>query len=318
MSQGTKGYIKLYRQIQECWIWDSEEKHNRRSAWIDLLMLANHKDKKITFNEQIITIKRGQYLTSIRKLAERWKWSVNTVSVFLKLLENDNMIIKESDRHRTLLTIVNYSIYQDNQTPTDTPTDTGSDTQSDTVTNTPAELNNKLKNDKNDKNIYIAHFEDAWKIYPKKKDKGAAYRAYMARINSGFSENELLIATKGYAEECKREGRPEKYIKNGSTFYGVNTPFVDYLPKGNSADENMEDGFYVYPIDNYYEANPPYFGFPEKWFEDGKLIIERIKPIRQPADLKMGTNRPIDYSLEQLIQKYNERRTWYEQEHNGG
>ena len=308
-----KGYIRLHRQIQDCWIWDSDEKHNRRSAWIDLLLLANHSDKKIPFNDQVITIKRGQLLTSIRKLADRWHWSKSTVVTFLKLLENDSMILRDSDNNRTLLTIVNYEVYQIAETPNETPTSTPSGTPTSTV----AETNNNDKEcKKNEQDIYIAHFEETWKIYPKKKDKGAAYKAYMARINSGFSEDELLVATRGYAEECKREGRPEKYIKNGSTFFGVNTPFIDYLPKG-QVDAELKDGFYEYPIDEYYEADPPYFGFPKAWFENGVLQIDRMKPIRQLPNIKFGTNKPTDYTVEQLKQKYNERRSWYEQENNG-
>lgn len=280
MSQGTKGYIKLYRQIQDCWIWDSDEKHNRRSAWIDLLMLANHKDKKLSFNDQIITIKRGQYLTSIRKLAERWKWSTSTVSIFLKLLENDNMIIKESDKHRTLLTIINYSIYQDNQTQTDTEGETQTDTQGETVGETPAETNNNDKNDKNDKNnIYSAHFENAWKIYPKKKDKGLAYKAYTARINSGFSENELYEATKKYAEECQRENRPTQYIKNGSTFFGPSTPFVDYLQKQRDLPTIHLKNQSQEEITKF-----PYYGLPKEWFKGDMITSALISESVKDAD----------------------------------
>lgn len=323
MSQGTKGYIKLFRQIQECWIWDTG-KFDKRSAWIDLLMLANHNEKKIVFNGDYITIEKGQYLTSIRNLATRWMWSTSTVSSFLRLLEADKMIKKESDKHRTLITIENYSVFQDikytKETPTDTPIDTPTTTLAET-NNKLNTLNNTLSNDKvynaQSGARYSEHFEEFWKIYKKKNDKSRAYANYNARLKEGFSEAELLIACKNYMSECEKEHRENRYIKDAKTFLSVNTPFIDYLPKGNSADENMEDGFYVYPIDNYYEANPPYFGFPEKWFDDGKLVMEKIKPIRQPADLKMGTNRPIDYSIEQLIQKYNERRAWYEQEHNG-
>ena len=105
------GYIKLHRQIQDCWIWESG-KFDKRSAWIDLLMLANHRDKKFMFNGKPVVITRGQFMTSIRKLADRWEWSTSTVFEFLKILENDNMIKKESDSHRTLLTIINYEVYQ--------------------------------------------------------------------------------------------------------------------------------------------------------------------------------------------------------------
>lgn len=141
-----KGYIKLYRQLQECWVWNGE-RYSRGQAWIDLLLLANHKEKKIPFNDDIITIERGQYLTSIRKLADRWGWSTSTVTSFLKLLEKDKMIVKNSNANRTLITIVNYSVYQDENTPTTTLTE-----QLPNTSRTVAETNKNEKNDKNDKN----------------------------------------------------------------------------------------------------------------------------------------------------------------------
>ena len=240
----SKGYIKLYRQLQDCWIWDSDEKHNRRSAWIDLLLLANHTDKKIAFNDEIITIKRGQILTSIRKLAERWGWSKSTVVGFLKLLENDNMIVRDSNSSRTLLTIINYEVFQVSETPASTPTRTASGTPTrtvgGTVGRTVAETNNndnKLKNVKNEKNIYNARFEDFWKTYPRHDDKAKAYRNYIARLNEGYSEQELLTAAENYKAECDKEQRIKKYIKMGSTFLGIDKPFTDYL-KGGSDNGN--------------------------------------------------------------------------------
>ena len=108
-----QGYIKLHRQIQDCWIWtDDDEKFDKRSAWIDLLLLANHKNVKIAFDGKLIVVERGQHITSIRKLATRWNWSTNKVTRFLDLLASDQMIIRESDTKKTLITIVNYDVYQ--------------------------------------------------------------------------------------------------------------------------------------------------------------------------------------------------------------
>ena len=106
-----KGWIKLYRQLQECPMWYSE-RFSKGQAWVDLLLLANHKDKKILFNGEMIVIKRGQYLTSMVKLAEKWKWNRKTVSSYLNVLEKDKMITKVSDNSKTLITIENYEIYQ--------------------------------------------------------------------------------------------------------------------------------------------------------------------------------------------------------------
>ena len=54
------GWIKLYRKIQDCDLWDSsEEPFDRRSAWVDLLLLANHDDKQIIFKGKPMIVKAG-------------------------------------------------------------------------------------------------------------------------------------------------------------------------------------------------------------------------------------------------------------------
>ena len=108
-----KGWIKTYRKIQDCWIWLDKEPFDKRSAWIDLLLTANHADKKILFNGNLITVERGQILTSIRQLAEKWKWSYDKTLRFLRVIESDGMIHKDSDNFRTLITIENYEVYQE-------------------------------------------------------------------------------------------------------------------------------------------------------------------------------------------------------------
>lgn len=109
------GYIKLYRQLQDCWIWRDEEdpeRFTRAQAWIDLLLYANHREKKIRYDDGFKMIRRGQFLTSKRKLAERWMWNRRTVDKFLNLLAKDEMISLECTTKHTLITIVNYDIYQ--------------------------------------------------------------------------------------------------------------------------------------------------------------------------------------------------------------
>lgn len=168
-------------------------------------------------------------------------------------------------------------------------------------------------------NKYNAHFEEFWKAYAKKRDKKRAYANYMARLKDGFSEEELLTACKNYMAECKKQNREEKYIKDAKTFLSINLSFEEYIPKRDSDNDELQDGYYIFPIDEYYEENPPYFGFPEKWFEDGQLIKDRMKPIRQLGNLeKFGTRNNFDYSVDQLIKKYEERREWHNERQNNG
>ena len=81
----------------------------------------------------------------------------------------------------------------------------------------------------NDKKTYTCAFETLWDAYPRKKEKAMAYKQYLARLNNGFSEDELMTAVKRYAEECRKNKTEQRYIKQGATFLGPNTPFEDYL-----------------------------------------------------------------------------------------
>ena len=108
----SQGWIKLHRKIRECEsIWN-DKPFSRGQAWIDLLLIANHEDKEIMFDGSMYMVKRGQKLTSIRKLSEQWGWSRTKTTKFLNELEKAQMLEVKSDTKKTVLTIVNYDIYQ--------------------------------------------------------------------------------------------------------------------------------------------------------------------------------------------------------------
>ena len=121
MSKTT--YIKLDRGIMSNWLWD-ERPFSKGQAWIDLLLMANHKDHKLVYKGEVITCKRGEVNRSIMQLADRWGWSREKVRNFLKTLENDGMATTKTTTHRTTISIVNYTLYQSEYTtkPTTKPT----------------------------------------------------------------------------------------------------------------------------------------------------------------------------------------------------
>lgn len=106
------GWISLYRQIQENWIWKVKEPFDKRSAWIDLLLLVNHKKETILFDGSKLVVERGQHITSLEKLGNRWGWSRHKVSDFLNRLEQDGMLVQVRDNKKTLISIENYDKYQ--------------------------------------------------------------------------------------------------------------------------------------------------------------------------------------------------------------
>ena len=78
---------------------------------------------------------------------------------------------------------------------------------------------------------YTPDFDVWWDTYPRKEEKGNAYKKYMARIKEGYSPAELLEAAKNYAAQCKRQGTEKRYIKHPKTFLSDSRPFLDFLPK---------------------------------------------------------------------------------------
>lgn len=112
------GWIKIHRDIQQHWIAQDMEKFG---WWIDLLLLASYEDNKAFVGNRVTEVKRGQFVASLRFLAERWKTSKDRVNAFLKLLAQENMICRESDKNTTLITICNYESYQENSESAETP-----------------------------------------------------------------------------------------------------------------------------------------------------------------------------------------------------
>lgn len=240
MGNDDKGWIKTYRKLQDCWIWVDNEPFDKRSAWIDLLLTANHKDVKILFDGELTLVKRGQFVTSIRKLSEKWKWDKNKTLKFLKLLESDNMLKRESDNRRTLVTIVNYEIYQDGEDTNGTQTGHNRDSIG-TQQGHKCATNKNDKNDKNEKNNNILcstgssesvqsdeekNFEIIYNSYPKKVGKNKGYEYYRGWLRgrdiSGrrikLTNKQIWNAIAKYKHQLEENGTEKQYIKDFSTF----------------------------------------------------------------------------------------------------
>jgi hypothetical protein len=89
---------------------------------------------------------------------------------------------------------------------------------------------------------YTPGFEEVWKLYPRKEDKGDAYREYSRRLSDGYSPEELKTAAQRYADACKAKGTPKQYTKKGRTFFSVGGSFEDYL-RGNAQTAPAADGY---------------------------------------------------------------------------
>lgn len=142
------GWIKLHRKIQDHWIYQEKRKFSRYEAWLDMIMMANHKGNRFLHGSELIEVERGQFVTSEIKLMDRWDWGKNKIRLFLDLLEKDGMIVRKADRKRTTITICNYGLYHDSETKN------GPQADHERTTDGPsADTNKNEENDNNDKNV---------------------------------------------------------------------------------------------------------------------------------------------------------------------
>lgn len=111
------GWVALHRKIWLSDIWNSNKPFDDRSAWVDLMLLADFEDTE--------KISRGQILTSYGELATRWNWSKSRAWRFLHILEDMGMVkirrtqngtkngTEDGTEDGTVVTIVKYAFYQD-------------------------------------------------------------------------------------------------------------------------------------------------------------------------------------------------------------
>jgi len=116
----NEGWIKLFRQLRDHCLWIGE-RFSKGQAFVDLLLMAGYADREVMMGTTVVPVKRGEILTSQVRLAERWQWNRRTVARFLAGLQLLNMVrirsSKGTETGFTLISIVNWDIYQGSEKP---------------------------------------------------------------------------------------------------------------------------------------------------------------------------------------------------------
>jgi len=187
------GFITLERGIFDNFLYFSEP-FTRSSAWIDLLLLANHKES--TFYKRGIQIKvgRGCLARSMKELADRWDWSIGKVKRFLELLENENQIKTNVTNTTTKICIVNYSKYQEKRKPNGNQTET-------------------YNNENNDKQNKVLSFDLFWNMYPSKTAKKKCQDKW-----DRMTEEEIKKSLDSVPKYLNTKNVKEGFIKNPLTW----------------------------------------------------------------------------------------------------
>ena len=262
------GWIKLHRKIKENPFW-AEKPFDKARAWIDIILSANHEPNEFLLGNEMVSIDRGSYITSEKKLMARWGWSKSKVRYFLFLLEKDSMIVKKSDSKKTTLEVLNYSIYQDTQhsdyvqitsnlhsnyaqkkttlgvhdEPITGDSETAKRPQKDRKKTAKRPQKDTNKNDKEGEegkeDITIDDFEQFWNAYPRKKSKGQAEKAWdKLNINDRFLTI-ILTAIKQSKNSADWQKENGQYIPYPATW--LNAKGWEDIPDQQPKKESMSD-----------------------------------------------------------------------------
>lgn len=141
------GYILIHRKLIN-WQWYKDS--NTLHLFIDLLLDANYEDSKVGFQ----VIKRGQCLTSLKRMSENTGLTYQQIRTSLSKLEKSGEINKQITNKYSIITINKYNEYQELNKQ---------------ITNNQQTNNNIIiKNNKNNKNKEINIKENISKDIQKK------------------------------------------------------------------------------------------------------------------------------------------------------
>lgn len=143
----NNGWIKLYRCLMDKPIWLNSTPE-QKVVLATILMLANHEDKEWDWNGEKFSVKAGQFVTSLPKLAEKCGIgvSIQNVRTALKRFEKLGFLTDKSTATGRLITVENWGIYQGDDSEANRPTNSH-------LTEGQQTPNRGLTSNKNDKNV---------------------------------------------------------------------------------------------------------------------------------------------------------------------
>ncbi|MGJ0848293.1 conserved phage C-terminal domain-containing protein [Tissierella praeacuta] len=221
------GWISIHRKIKDNWIWE-DKPFSKGQAWIDILLMVNHEYKKIPLGNELVEVKRGSRVTSIRQLCDRWGWSNTKVRGFLKLLEEEKMLIVKSDSKKTTLTVVNYNDYQVAK-DSENDTETTEKHHRNIAEKSQKHTNNNDNNDNNDnKDIYadIVEYLNSKTNKNFKHTSKATQRHISARLNEKYTLDDFKKVIDIKTSHWLGDPKMETYLRP-ETLFG--TKFESYL-----------------------------------------------------------------------------------------
>lgn len=207
------GWIKLHRILQQ-WEWWHDDKMLR--VFLTILLNANHEDGRWQGQE----VKKGQWITGRKKLVDMTGISNQSIRTILKRLENSQEITIKSTSKFSVITVVNWHIYQSVENES-----TNKLTNDQPASNQQVTTNKNEKKEEKKNKPFAAEFELLWIQYPRKDGKKAALRHFHASVKTEQNLLDIQTALDNYKRQVN--GTDKQYIKNGSTWFNDWQDFIE-------------------------------------------------------------------------------------------
>lgn len=111
-TNNDSGWVCLHRKLLNNPIC---EKADYLAVWVHLLLMANHKETTFIWNNKKQILKAGQLLTGRKQLSKKTGVAESQVYKILKYLELEQQIEQQKTTKYTVITIVNWGMYQEKE-----------------------------------------------------------------------------------------------------------------------------------------------------------------------------------------------------------
>jgi uncharacterized phage protein (TIGR02220 family) len=218
------GWIALHRKFLE-WEWYND--HNVKILFLHCLLKANHKEKQW----QGLTIERGQFVTGRKKLAKETGLTEQQVRTALQKL-NTEITIKTTNKY-SVVTVVNYSIYQDKQEENNQQNNqqiTNKQPTNNQQITTTNNNNNNNKDNNNNNNIYIVEILDHLNQKANKNFKAsnkATASMISARLKEKYTVEDFKKVIDKKCDDWLNSKQMNQYLRPNTLFRPSN--FENYL-----------------------------------------------------------------------------------------
>ena len=202
------GWVSIHRKIIDHWIYDDPVK---LKAWLTILLMVNYSPSKIIVKGTLFNVRRGESVRSLDTWAELFgkEWDKSKVRRFFLLLNRDNMIVTESERITTRLSVVNYDTWQVERNTDETQMKhkrNGGDTVA-----TPNNKDNKKIN-------HIVEFLNQATGRNYNPETPAHRTKITARLNEGYSSSDFEAVISHKAAEWLNDPDYSKYLRPETLF----------------------------------------------------------------------------------------------------